>query len=130
MAARSGWDAAWSGAGWGWGSWGRRATGGGAWGSWSGGESETAAAVAAAPQAPAAQQEHELIEFRIKGTACKWCLPLEQYLENITEKFSLRYVATRPYAVLVPLQQADDFWHHMKRKLQREPGRSRLFRRR
>ena len=77
-----------------------------------------------------AQQEHELIEFRIKGTACKWCLPLEQYLENITEKFSLRYVATRPYAVLVPLQQADDFWHHMKRKLQLEPGRSRLFRRR
>ena len=129
MAARSGWNAAGSGAAWAWGweSWGGGATGGWAW---SGGESETAAAVAAAPQAPAAQQEHELIEFRIKGTACKWCLPLEQYLENITEKFSLRYVATRPYAVLVPLQQADDFWHHMKRKLQLEPGRSRLFRRR
>ena len=56
-----------------------------------------------------AQQEHELIEFRIKGTICKWCLPLEQYLEEM-----------------------DDFWHHMRPKLQRAPGvgRSRLFRRR
>ena len=77
-----------------------------------------------------AQQEHELIEFRIKGPICTGCLPLEYYLQDITEKFALRYIDQQPYSVLVPQQQADDFLHHMKATLQREPGRSRLFRRR
>lgn len=77
----------------------------------------------------------EMVEFRFKGPICSTMGLAESWLSQAGfdgkfSEFRLKYWATRKFAVWVPKECADEFWHEVTELLKTHaPRGSKLYRR-